>query len=123
MYLVGEGVLVPEVSADNRAPDEADVAAAYAELGPDEVPLIVDSYRNAPDDQLTVALRGSIGASLAFLMALAKRCGQLYVFGFPYDAMPGIVVDPADDLDMVLRRMAPETRAMVTADLASERSR
>ena len=49
-----------------------------------------------------------------FFIGLAKRCGQLYMFGFPHDSMPGVVADPADDLDAVLRRMDPETRDDVT---------
>ena len=111
-YLGREGVGVPSLAPVNRAPSREDVDAAYAAIGqPDSI--VVDTY--ATDDGVKVAVRGAPRAQLRLLHALAARCGQLYMFGFPHDRMPGVVVDPADDLDAVMRRMDAGTRAALDA--------
>lgn len=96
-YLAGEGVRVPPRSPRDRAPDEADVAAAHAELdAAARSALVVDSYRSDGEPDLVIAVRGGDDAVLAFARALAARCGPLYLFPFPHDAMPGVVVDRDD---------------------------
>ena len=110
-YLADENVIVPALSPHNRAPEEADVRAAHADIGsPDSLELCIYLDRSPGDSELTIGLRGDTRLRLQFFIALAKRCGQLYMFPFPHDGLPGIVVDPADDLEGVLRRMDPDTR-------------
>lgn len=118
-HLKSAGVVAPPLSKNNRAPDEADVAAASAEVGAAD--LTVDCYRASGDPELTVAIRGRTERVLAFLLALTKRCGQLYLFPFPFDSVPGVVADPTDDLAGVLGRMDPETRDSVEAAMRAGR--
>jgi hypothetical protein len=121
-YLKSAGVVAPTLAKTNRAPDEADVAAATAELGAvDKAALTIDCYRADGDPELTVAIRGRTERVLAFLLALTKRCGQLYLFPFPFDSVPGVVADPADDMAGVLGRMDPETREAVDAAMRAGR--
>ena len=100
-YLHALGARVPTLSRNNRRPTEAELHAAFAEIGaPSE--LLVDAYEEGAD--LKIRVRGDENAALKLLVALAKRCGQLYLFPFPGDQMPGVVADHADDLEQLLRR-------------------
>lgn len=110
-YLAETGVRLPVLAATNRAPTRADVVAAYEAIDR-PADLELDLYN--PVGAFVVSLRGHPDRMLRFLVALAARCGQLYMFGSPLDRMPGAVADRGDDLEAVVARLDADTRAALT---------
>jgi hypothetical protein len=120
-YLADEGVVTPPVALGNRSPDQADVRAAYEEVQRAVSGLVADAYKDSDDEPPTVALRGPVADVLVFLLALARRCGQLYLAPFPHDAMPGIMADPGDDTERLLGRADQRTREAIETALRDKR--
>jgi hypothetical protein len=86
------GLPSPAVRAGNRLPTTAELEAAWSEVDKDQSVLFDGDWPPARDQPLqALKVRGDLENSLRVLTALARVCGQLFLY--PDTGEPAIVVD------------------------------